>query len=98
MEDGGTSKAENLEKIIERTACRNVTFVDDSLPNLAEIGNLFKTQSGFHIYVDLLLAKWGYIAPDTDNILKKIEEAENIHIKAITQMDLISLLQETQLI
>ena len=96
--DGGASKAENLEKIIDRTGCSSVTFVDDSLLNLAEIGNLFKTQSGLDIYVDLLLAKWGYIAPDTDNTIKKIEKAGNIHIKTITQMELIGFLKETQLL
>lgn len=79
--DDGTTKAQNLLKIMSRHGSRAYHFIDDSLDNLFE---LKRTDSGVNLY----WANWGYTLP-TDQA-----RAERYQIPSLSQTDAISLIAD----
>lgn len=81
--DDGTTKAENLDKIIARHgAGRRYHFVDDCIDNLLEIKH-----APHGAELSLYWASWGYILPNDP------QKAEAENIPDFSQTDLISLIE-----
>ena len=65
--DHGTTKIENMTRIMQRFNRSKYTFIDDSVKNLREIDGHFNRKEKT---VSLIFAEWGYTGPD-DSLLAK---------------------------
>jgi len=59
--DNGTTKIENMQRIMQRFESGSYAFIDDSVKNLREIDGHFNKDKKT---VELILAEWGYTGPD----------------------------------
>ena len=59
--DHGTTKIENMTRIMQRFEKPAYTFIDDSVKNLREIDSHF---NGDQKIISLVFATWGYTGPD----------------------------------
>lgn len=59
--DHGTTKIENMTRIMQRFSQPAYAFIDDSVKNLREIDEHFNRQENI---ISLIFATWGYIGPD----------------------------------
>jgi FMN phosphatase YigB (HAD superfamily) len=85
--DHGTSKVENMQQIQKRFAGYPLNFIDDSLKNLRELENSLNVEKKM---IKLLLASWGYIGPNDEQIAKQYG------YPVLTQKDLIALLDKNR--
>jgi hypothetical protein len=59
--DNGTTKIDNMTRIMQRFSQSNYAFIDDSVKNLREIDEYFNRQKKI---ISLIFATWGYTGPD----------------------------------
>ena len=59
--DNGTTKIENMTRIMQRFKKLAYAFIDDSIKNLYEIDEHFNKEEKA---ISLIFATWGYIGPD----------------------------------
>ena len=59
--DNGTTKIENMTRIMQRFGESNYAFIDDSVKNLQEIDMHFNREEKT---ISLIFAAWGYAGPD----------------------------------
>jgi len=73
--DNGTTKIENMQRIMQRFKSGGYAFIDDSVKNLREIDVHFNRDKNT---VALILAEWGYIGPND------ARRAENLGYQSLT--------------
>ena len=59
--DNGTTKIQNMQRIMQRFASGRYAFIDDSIKNLREIDAYFNRDNQT---IELILAEWGYTGPN----------------------------------
>jgi FMN phosphatase YigB (HAD superfamily) len=67
--DNGTTKIDNMQRIIQRFKVSDYTFIDDSVKNLREIDAYFNQDKKV---IDLIFATWGYTGPDDAAFAKNL--------------------------
>lgn len=67
--DNGTTKIENMTRIMQRFKKSSYSFIDDSVKNLSDIDTYFNKQEK---PFSLILATWGYIGPDDVNRAERL--------------------------
>jgi hypothetical protein len=73
--DHGTTKIDNMSRIMQRFNKPAYTFIDDSVKNLREIDEHFNQEGKT---IELIFATWGYTGPDD------ARTAENFGYQAVT--------------
>jgi hypothetical protein len=86
--DHGTTKIENMTRIMQRFNKPAYAFIDDSVKNLREIDTHFNRQAKI---ISLLFATWGYIGPDD------ARTAENFGYQVVTVGEFAESLQTMKL-
>jgi hypothetical protein len=76
-----------MQQIQKRFAGYPLNFIDDSLKNLRELENSLNVEKKM---IKLLLASWGYIGPNDEQIAKQYG------YPVLTQKDLIALLDKNR--
>jgi hypothetical protein len=66
--DHGTTKIENMTKIMQRFRKPAYAFIDDSVKNLREIDEHFNKEEKT---ISLIFATWGYTGPDDARMAKE---------------------------
>ena len=67
--DDGTTKIENMQRIMQRFEAAAYTFIDDSLKNLVELDQYFNREQ---TVINFILATWGYVGPDDARDARKL--------------------------
>jgi hypothetical protein len=66
--DHGTTKIENMTRIMQRLKKPTYAFIDDSVKNLREIDEHFNQEAKT---IELIFATWGYTGPDDARTAEK---------------------------
>jgi FMN phosphatase YigB (HAD superfamily) len=82
--DNGTTKIDNMRRIIQRLGAADYTFIDDSVKNLREIDAHF---NGDKKVIELIFATWGYTGPDDAGF------AKNFGYQVLTMNDFINTIE-----
>ncbi|UCD81085.1 MAG: hypothetical protein JSW26_06560 [Desulfobacterales bacterium] len=83
--DYGTTKIDNMKRIIQRFRASSYAFIDDSVKNLLEIDQHFNKDKK---KVALIFAEWGYIGPDDARL------AGNLGYQSLTKDQFIDQLKD----